>query len=92
MASFCWFYLSITGGLVVSKVQTTDDAATHNSPSKEPSNLRRNKAADQDDARPTTNEEASREEKKGQVLFRILSLSMYADEQMDDQKSEEDKQ
>lgn len=69
--------------LVVSKVLTNDDATTD--PAKEPSNLRRNKAADQDDARPTTKEEASKEEeKKGQVMFRILSLSMLADEQMED--------
>ena len=77
--------------LVVSKVLTTDGAATDQN--KEPSSLRRNKTADQDDARPTTNEEAkNEEEKKGQVLFRILSLSMLADDQMEDQKSEEDKQ
>ena len=44
---------------------------------------------------PTTNEQAKKEEeaeRKGQVLFRILSLSMLADDQMEDQKSEEDKQ
>ena len=79
--------------LVVSKVLTADDAAADQS--KEPANLRnlRHSKADQDDARPTTNEDAKKEEeKKGQVLFRILSLSMLADEQMEDQKSEEDKQ
>ena len=77
--------------LVVSKVLVTDDVATN--PKKEPSSLRRSKAEDQDDARPTTNDEPKKEqEKKGQVLFRILSLSKLADEQMEDQKSEEDKQ
>ena len=77
--------------LVVSKVLNANGAVADQN--KETSNLRRNKAADQDDARPTTNEDAKKEEeKKGQVLFRILSLSMLADEQMEDQKSEEDKQ
>ena len=57
--------------LVISKVLITDAIA----PDSEPPTLRRNKTADQDDARPTTTEEAKNEEKKGQVLFRILSLS-----------------
>ena len=67
--------------LVVSKVLTADDAAADQS--KEPANLRniRHSKADQDDARPTTKEDAKKEEeKKGQVLFRILSLSMLADD------------